>query len=138
MKEKKAGYAGWLGRMAAVLALFVLLLLPVSARADETPVLSKTKMTMVQLGTKTLKLKGAEADKVKWTTSNDLIAKVSAKGVVTGKKAGKDKATFRLSRGWETSDSDKTVTYEFEVGSDLSIKLTGESGEHFDNSVRFH
>ena len=58
--------------------------------------------------------------------------------VLAGKKAGKDKATFRLSRGWETSDSDKTVTYEFEVGSDLSIKLTGESGEHFDNSVRFH
>ena len=39
---------------------------------------------------------------------------------------------------WETSDSDKTVTYEFEVEGDLSIKLTGESGEHFDNSVRFH
>ncbi len=95
MKEKKAGYAGWLGRMAAVLALFVLLLLPVSARADETPVLSKTKMTMVQLGTKTLKLKGAEADKVKWTTSNDMIAKVSAKGVVTARYQGTCRITAK-------------------------------------------
>ncbi len=88
MKEKKAGYAGWLGRMAAVLALFVLLLLPVSARADETPVLSKTKRTMVQFGTKTLKLKGAEADKVEWMSSNDLIARVSKKGVVTARYPG--------------------------------------------------
>jgi hypothetical protein len=36
----------------------------------------------------TLKLKGAKASKVKWTTSNKTIAAASKKGVVTAKKNG--------------------------------------------------
>ena len=58
--------------------------------------------------------------------------------VLAGKKAGTDKATFRLSHSWEPSENDKVVTYEFTVDNDLNITLTGQSGERFDDSVRFH
>ena len=61
----------------------------------ETPKLSKTKAT-VKVGKKlTLKLKG-NSQKVKWSSSNAKIAKVSQKGVVVGKKVGTAKITAKV------------------------------------------
>ena len=63
----------------------------------ETPKLSRTKAT-VKVGKKlTLKLKG-NTQKVKWSSSNTKIAKVSSKGVVTGKSTGKVKITAKIGK----------------------------------------
>ncbi|MBE5957249.1 MAG: hypothetical protein E7254_00090 [Lachnospiraceae bacterium] len=51
--------------------------------------LNKTKITLQEKGKVKLVLKNVKAKKVKWSSSNKKVAKVSKKGVVTAKKAGK-------------------------------------------------
>ncbi len=53
----------------------------------ENPSLSKTKLTLIEGNTFTLKLNG-NTQKVKWSSSNTNVATVSGKGVVTAKSEG--------------------------------------------------
>ena len=87
--------------LCLALCLAVPALLPVNlgietaARAESKVKLNKSTVTLCLGETLQLKLKNAEG-KVTWKSSAKDIAKVSKKGVVTAKKAGKAKITATL------------------------------------------
>ena len=60
----------------------------------QTVKLTKTKLTMTAGKTKTIKLRGAKASKVKWISSRKSVAKVS-KGKIKARKAGKATITAK-------------------------------------------
>lgn len=78
-----------------VTIIFTLLMAPVSVGAA-TVKISKTKMTLNEGKTYTLKITGTTKT-VKWTTSDKKIATVSTKGKVTAVKAGKATITATVS-----------------------------------------
>lgn len=57
-------------------------------RANAAPKLSASEATIYIGCKKTLKLKNAKADEVKWSSSNSNVASVNKSGVVVGKKKG--------------------------------------------------
>ena len=69
-------------------------------KAAKKIVLNKSAITLVKGKKYVLKLKNAVPKKVKWKSSNKKIAKVSSKGVVKGKRAGK--ATITATYGKKT------------------------------------
>lgn len=76
--------------VAACLAL--MLFVPGEAQAASKVKLSKTKATILMGKATTLKLNGAKASKVKWTSSKKSVATVKA-GKVSAKKAGQTNIT---------------------------------------------
>ncbi|MBQ2800361.1 MAG: Ig-like domain-containing protein [Lachnospiraceae bacterium] len=91
--------------------------------------LSKTKSTMYVGNTLQLKLKGATAKKVKWTSSNKSVAKVSSSGKVSALKKG----TVTIKAKY------KNVTYKCKVtvkSAKISQKkLTLRVGQGYDLEV---
>ncbi len=83
--------------MAALLALTLICgISPAFFRAQAAgPKLTAGKLTMTVGSTKKLKLKGAKASKVKWTSSKKSVVTVSAAGKLKAKKAGKAVITAR-------------------------------------------
>lgn len=67
---------------------FCVALTPVSAGKQTSVALSRSSLTLEVGKSKTLKLKGAKATKVRWTTSNKAVAAV-IKGKVKARKKGK-------------------------------------------------
>lgn len=63
--------------------------------ATKKPKLSKSKLTLTVGGTARLKVKNTRK-KVKWSTSNKKVAKVSKNGTVYAKKAGKATITAKV------------------------------------------
>ncbi len=95
---------------------------------------AKLNMTSVRIPVKltsTLRVDGA-AGTVKWSSSNNKIATVSRKGVVTGKKKGDTIVTARLANGKRFRCRVKVVSNRFEGDLDPK-KIEGE-----DNGVSFY
>ena len=67
----------------------------VSAQASSGIKLNKTKATIYNGKTLTLKITGTKS-KVKWSSSDTSVAKVSSKGVVTARKVGKATITAKV------------------------------------------
>ena len=67
----------------------------VSAQAASGIQLNKTKATIYNGKTLTLKITGTKS-KVKWSSSDTSVAKVSSKGVVTARKVGKATITAKV------------------------------------------
>ena len=70
-----------------LLCLVFAILLPMQVQASQDVRLNKTKMSLIVGQKKTLKVKNT-TEKVTWSSSENLVAKVSSEGVVTAKKAG--------------------------------------------------
>ena len=84
------------GKSTIVLSALLIILLAVSCwtRTDAAQAKSKVKMSASKAKiyegyTKKVTLKGAQAKKVKWKSSNRKIATVSKNGIIKAKKAGK-------------------------------------------------
>lgn len=91
-----------------ILSLFLALLgFSVPTEASSTVKLNKTKVTIGEKQTYSLKLKGATG-KVTWSSSKKSVATVSKKGVVTGKKKGT--ATITAKSGGNTYKCKVTVS----------------------------
>ena len=87
-------------RIQKFLVLFIVISLlvsafPVSAFAVDTITINQTKNLIVG-DSKMLVLTGAEPDEVTWKSSNDAVATVNEKGVVTGIKTGSVTITATL------------------------------------------
>ncbi len=97
--------------------------LSVTAEAAETksPSISATKKTVYYKSTATLKINNYSGT-VKWKTSNEKIAKVSSKGVVTGVSLGK--CTITATAGQKTYKCTVTVA-DRNVSASASIKVSG-------------
>lgn len=80
--------------VAAVAALLVSTVSPVSTQAAKKVKLNKTKVTVKVGKSVTLKLKNAKK-KVTWKSSNKKVAVVNKKGKVTGKRTGTAKITAK-------------------------------------------
>ena len=86
--------------------------------------LNKTKVTIKVKKTVKLKLKNAKASKVKWTSSNKKVAKVSKKGLVTAKKAGK--ATIKAKYKKKTYKAKiKVVAKKKNVNKEIPLPIDG-------------
>ncbi len=123
--------------LTAVMCMFISLSMPttklmgtdydtpftVTAQAakKKTPAISAKKKTVYYKSTATLKLKNYKG-KVKWTTSNKKIAKVSSKGVVTGVAPGK--CTITATAGKKKYKCTVTVK-DRNVTASASFKVTG-------------
>lgn len=88
-------------------------LLPMGAKEAQAAnvVLNETCITMAPARTKTLKLKGAVAKKVKWSTSNKKVATVSTKGKVTARTKG----TAKIKAAYKKKKYTCTVTVAYEL-----------------------
>ncbi len=81
-------------KRAGLIALFVLCLLaslacrPVQASAAKKPRLNRTRLTLSAGKSSRLKVAGCPKAKVKWSSSNSYVAKVTKKGVVKAKHGG--------------------------------------------------
>ena len=100
----------------------------VAVDAASTPKLNKTSVTIEKGKTCKLKLKGAKAGKVKWTSKNKKIATVD-KGLVTAKKAGSTKiiATYKGEKfvcKIKVSDPAPAQTVEPDTGLVLTVDGT--------------
>lgn len=93
----------------SVMSIFIALVLVITlgmstqmstynAQAAGKVKLSKTKAVVHVGNNTTLKLKGAKASRVKWSSSNTRVAKVSKKGVVTALKKGKTVITAKYNK----------------------------------------
>ena len=91
------------------------------AAKKKAPAISAKKKTVYYKSTATLKLKNYKG-KVKWTTSNKKIAKVSSKGVVTGVAPGK--CTITATAGKKKYKCTVTVK-DRNVTASASFKVTG-------------
>ena len=91
------------------------------AAKKKSPAISAKKKTVYYKGTATLKLKNYKG-KVKWSTSNKKIAKVSSKGVVTGVAIGK--CTITATAGKKKYKCTVTVK-DRNVAASTSFKVTG-------------
>lgn len=91
------------------------------AAKKKTPAISAKKKTVYYKSTSTLKIKNYKG-KVKWTTSNKKIAKVSSKGVVTGVAPGK--CTITATAGKKKYKCTVTVK-DRNVTASTSFKVTG-------------
>ncbi|MBP3884419.1 MAG: protease inhibitor I42 family protein [Olsenella sp.] len=56
--------------------------------------------------------------------------------VLVGKGAGSVRATFRLSRAWEPTESDETLVCSFSVSNDLTVTFEGFEGKAYKDCVR--
>ena len=83
------------GKFATCLTL-VVTLCSVAANAATAPKLNKTKATIEAGKTVTLKVKNAGKKKIKWSTSQKTVAKVSSAGKVTGVNSGKATITAKV------------------------------------------
>jgi len=91
------------------------------AATKKTPAISAKKKTVYYKGTATLKINNYKG-KVKWKTSNEKIAKVNSKGVVTGVALGK--CTITATAGKKTYKCTVTVA-DRNVSASASIKVSG-------------
>ncbi len=91
------------------------------AAKKKAPAISAKKKTVYYKSTATLKIKNYKG-KVKWTTSNKKIAKVSSKGVVTGVAPGK--CTVTATAGKKKYKCTVTVK-DRNVTASASFKVTG-------------
>ena len=81
----------------ALLCLVFAMALPMHVQAAPKVKLSKSKMTLVVGKQKTLKVKNT-TERVTWSSSKKSVAKVSAKGVVTAKRAGMATITAKVGK----------------------------------------
>ena len=102
-KRKKLMYAGMLFLLA------VLLCVPAAKVQAKAPKLNQKKLTMTVGQKKTLKVKNTK-EKVTWKSAKPGIVKVSKKGVLTAKKAGK--AVVKAKVGGKTLKCTVTVKKE--------------------------
>ena len=113
-----------------MLALPMLALPTENAEAAPAPKLSKTSLTITVGASKTLKVKSARG-KVKWSTSNAKVAKVTSKGVVKGIKAGTARIRAKVSK--------KTLTCTVKVknanATAESVKFANATGGDFVKGV---
>lgn len=115
--------------LAALFLLMLAALCLVSEKAEaKAPKLSKTKLTMTLGQKKTLKVKNTKK-KVKWKSSNAKIVKVSKKGVLTARKAGK--ATVRAMVGKKTLRCKVTVKKRKNMAGQASGKCRVQGGIYY-------
>ncbi len=106
----------------------------VEAAKKKQPAISKKKLSLYIKKTATLKVKNAKG-KIKWSSSNKKIAKVTSKGKVTAVKKGK--TTIKAKVGKKTYKCTVTVnnptlspsTAEVYSGKTVTLKVTGAVGK---------
>lgn len=101
--RKRMRHKKWNKKAMLVLAVLLFIVIAGSSQAvkavKESAVrLSATSVTLSPATTKKLKLKGAAASKVKWSSSSQKIASVSSAGMVTAKAKGVAKITATYKR----------------------------------------
>lgn len=84
--------------MLFVLMITCLMVFTGNAYAKTRVSLSSKKVTLCVGDKTTLRLTGAKAKKVKWSSSNKKVATVNRKGIVTAKKAGKAVITAKYGK----------------------------------------
>jgi len=136
--------------LALVACLVVSALMPVGMNnpftAQAAAKLNKTKATIYNGKTLQLKVKGT-TKAVRWSSSNDKVAKVSQKGLVTAKKVGKATITANVGTKKYTckvtvksSLSADALKLNLEVGATKYVTLTYKLGgklslKKYDSSV---
>ena len=78
-----------------LLCLVFAILLPMQVQASQDVRLNKTKMSLIVGQKKTLKVKNT-TEKVTWSSSENLGAKVSGEGIVTAKRAERPTLPFQM------------------------------------------
>lgn len=108
--------------LSAVLALILVVgVLPVNAWAAAKPKLSEKTLAMSVGDKKTLKVKNKpEGSTVTWSSNKNSVAKVSKKGVVTAKKAGKAVVTCKV----KTTKKTYKLKCKITVTSGTALKIT--------------